>query len=300
MNNISNRSALENGALWLDQLRALNRSPKTITTYNAALISLERFLSHRGITGARQIRRHHLEAWQRSLSDSDLTIATVNSFTRIVRYWFQWQCEEGLIFSNPATCLQVPRVPFKLPRCPTHAEVTQVLRCTSGSDPVLVRDRALLELAYASGARLTEVVGLDVASLHLSRKLVRLFGKGARERVVPLTRFAVRTLTRYLKGARRQLLDGAPDHGALFIGVRGGMRLDAPGVADVFARAARRAKLEKLTPHDFRRAFATQLIANDAHPAAVSDMLGHRDGYRHLASYVHPKHLGKLGGRAVG
>lgn len=299
MNNPPNPTILEMGATWLNELRAIGRSPKTVTTYEAALFSLERFLRRRRITRARQIRHSHLEAWQRSLRDSGCTVATENAFTRIVGYWLRWQCDRGVLFSNPAARLLIPKVPIVFQHCPTHEEVRLILQCTRGSDPILVRDRALLELAYATGARLAEIAGLNVTAVSLGHKLVRLFGKGARERVVPLTHFAVRELKRYIHGPRRRLLGGVPDHGALFIGVRGGERLDAPGVADVFARASKRAKLANFTPHAFRRAFATHLIANKAHPAAVSDMLGHRSGYRHLASYVHPHHVGNRGGRAL-
>ncbi len=298
MNN-SSTTTLENGLAWLNHLRGLGRSPKTVAAYASALINLDRFLRRRGITRARHIRRQDLTQWQRSLRDAGNTLATQNAFTRIVDYWFQWQCDEGLIFNNPAVVLQIVRLPLTLPRCLTHAEITAVLDRTGGADPVLQRDRALLELAYATGARLAEIAGLEVTSVDLTHCLVRLLGKGGHERVVPLTKHAVRAMARYLKSARESLLDGSADHGALFIGVRGGRRLDAPGVAGVFERARKRAGLATLTAHDFRRTFATQLIAHGAHPAAVASMLGHRGGYRHLARYVHPNLSAGRGRRAL-
>ncbi len=296
---MNNTITLENGRAWLDHLRVHGRGPKTIATYAAALLNLERFLRQRGGGGIRTIRGEDLAQWQRSLSDTGKTPATQNSFARIVGYWFRWQCDQGLIFSDPAARLPIPRVPSALPRCLPHAEMTRVLRLTRGADPVLQRDRALLELAYASGARLDEMVRLNVSSVDLPHRLVRLFGKGDQERVVPLTRLATRALSRYLEDARVALLNGAADHGALFIGVRGGCRLNAPGVAGVFARAGKRAGLAMLTAHDFRRTFATQLIRHGAHPAALASMLGHRGGYRHLAPYVHPSLSAGRGRRAL-
>jgi len=298
MNNSPYKTTLQYGADWLNELRLSGRSPKTIATYEAALINVEHFLRHRGIVFAQEVRPPDLTQWQKSLDDGACAAATHNAFTRIVTYWFTWQWERGLIFGNPAAHLVAPKVPMALPRCLTHADIIRVVRCTSGSSPVMRRDRALLELAYATGARLNEIVALDVTSLALTQRLVRLFGKGKRERIVPLTHCALRALFNYIQ-ARRSLLGNRSDHAALFLRATDGSRLHGPGVAEVFARAARRANLPLITPHDFRRTFATQLIRYGAHPAAVAEMLGHR-GFRHLPAYIHPDFCSERGRRALG
>lgn len=281
----------EHGAPWLEALRMQGRSPRTVSTYAAALLNFQRFLQKRGRSELYRLRAIDLVAWQQSLHDSGCALCSQEQFTRTIGYWFRWLCESGVIFSNPAARLRRPKLPKTLPRCPTEAEMTRLLRSIVGPNPIAIRNRALLELAYACGARLEELARLQVASVDLEQSLVRLRGKGERERLVPLTRLAVKALVRYLRRARTQLLRAKPDHGALFIGIRDGRRLTTMAVAQVVIRAGCRVGLQ-ITPHDVRRAFATHLLRGGAHPADLMLLLGHQS-YSHLNHYlqVNPEHL---------
>jgi len=270
--------------MWLDWLSLQSRSAKTIATYDAALLNLRKLCDQRGLTKIYDIRPADLRSWHAELCARDNTPSTVEQFLRTARHWLQWLCDHGFLFRNPATGLPRMTIPKRVPRCPTESQMLNLLSRLPCDDVVEIRDKALLETAYASGARLAELAGLRVGSIDLERRLVRLVGKGEKDRVVPLTRAAIDALRRYLRDARPQLVRCHPDCGALFLGVRAGEPLNSPGVADAVARAGRIVGL-RLTPHDFRRAFASHLIAHRAHPAHVRDMLGHQ-GFRHLAAYI--------------
>lgn len=270
--------------MWLDWLCQQSRSPKTIATYDAALLNLEEFCARRGLTRIHDVRPDVLRSWHAILRARGNTPSTIEQFLRTARHWLHWLCDHGLLFDNPARGLPRVIVPRHLPRCPTEAQISNLLARLPSNDVVEIRDKALLETMYACGARLGEIVRLRVDSINLERRLVHLMGKGGKDRVVPLTRAAIDALRRYLHDARPLLVRGYVDCGALFIGVRAGAPLDAPGVADAVARAGKIVRLN-LTPHDLRRAFASHLIGHCAHPAHVRDMLGHQ-GFRHLAAYI--------------
>ncbi len=270
--------------MWLDWLSQQSRSAKTIATYAAALRNLREFCDQRGLTEIHAIRPTDLRAWHTELRARGNTPSTIEQFLRTARHWLKWLCGHGLLFHNPANGLSRVTIPRRVPRCPTETQMLQLFAHMPCGDVVEIRDKALLETAYASGARLAELARLRVGSIDLERRLVHLVGKGEKDRVVPLTRAAVYALRRYLRDARPQLVRGGADCGALFLGVRAGEPLNSPGIADAVARAGRIIGLQ-LTPHDFRRAFASHLIAHHAHPAHVRDMLGHQ-GFRHLAAYI--------------
>jgi len=274
----------QKAAAWMGWLRVCGRSPKTIATYYAALLSLDRFLQSRGSVAVSRIKLCDLEAWQLVLLKNECTPSTREQFARTVSYWFGWLKQQGLIFSNPAVALKKPKLPRLLGRCPTEAQMAKICRGLAGRRPRVLRDRALLEIAYSTGARREEVTRLRVDSVNLQLGLIRLHGKGDRERMVPLTRLAVLACARYLGGARAQLLGRRTDHGALFISERSGTPLGYAGVGAVIASAGRRAGI-KITMQEIRRAFATHLFRGGAHITPIKELLGHVS-YRHLRHYL--------------
>lgn len=268
--------------LWLTHLALLRRSPKTISTYGSALGHLGKFLARQRITRSANIQTRHLEIWQSCLHSTGCQPATVDLFVRAARGWFRWLADTGRIFLDPARDLQTPKIPRTVGRFPSEVEMRNLLDGLAGRNATARRDRALLEAAYASAARRSELAGLNLTSLDLANHLLRIRGKGDQERVVPLTNCAVAAVERYLADARPRL---ARRHGepALFLSSRGGHRLSAPGVAGVIRRRAARAGFD-LTPHGIRRAVATQLVTRGAPIYHVKDLLGHRT-FRHLDRY---------------
>lgn len=280
-------AVVEEMQAWLDALRAQGRSGKTLATYAAALKNLRGRLAKRRITLVSQITTPVLIAWQARLVRAGCAPATVELFLRATRLWLAWIAGEGRLLLNPAAALNTPRLSKTVGDVLSADEMERLICGVSSTDRIGRRDRALLELAYSTGARLEEIARLDVSSVDLANRMVRLLGKFDRERMVPLTKAACRALASYLCHARPSLLGSGQDTG-LFISSRTGRRMASSAVAEVIKGRARRAGL-KLSPHGIRRAFATHLLQRNASPAAIRDLLGHQS-YRHLGQYLllHP------------
>jgi integrase/recombinase XerD len=167
-----------------------------------------------------------------------------------------------------------PKVPKNLPRPLSVKEVAAIVSAPSEATPADLRDHAILETLYGAGLRISELVGLDMDELDLEEGSVRVLGKGSKERIVPLGRYAVRAIEAYLTRARPSLA-GARSGGALFLNLRGG-RLTRQGAARVLKRAAARAGVRaRVTPHTLRHSFATHLLEGGADVRVVQELLGH-------------------------
>ena len=196
-----------------------------------------------------------------------------------VRSLYRFLVREGLVAANPARGVASPRLPRRLPRALPEEEVATLVEAPAGrADPLALRDRAVLELLYASGLRVAELVGLDVEHVDLSEGLVRVLGKRRKERVVPVGRSAREAIVRYLECGRPALAagrGGARAGGALFLGLRGG-RLTARSVARRLDRWALAAGLPRhVHPHVLRHSFATHLLGNGADLRGIQELLGH-------------------------
>lgn len=269
---------------WLAHLEKSGRSPRTRRTYLDALTSLVHFLARYRTARPSDIRPVHLLAWCRQLAKSGCVASTINLYVRAAQYWFEWQVETDRLFFNPAAALERPKPARTLGRCPSEEQMRRLLASVSGSDMQSLRDRALLELAYATGARCEELARLDVGSVDLGGRSVVLRGKGGKERVAPLTTAAIIALRVYAKAARPQLLSGCDDQPAYFLGQRAGRRMATSAIAYVVRRRGALAGLVA-SPHDIRRAFATHLLNAGASLAHLKDLLGH-SGYSHLHQYL--------------
>lgn len=282
---LSGRSSVvvvQEAADWLTTLRVQGASPKTCAVYRNAV---EAFGAHLGDTAhAADVTADDLVAWRGALAARGLAEATLDVYLRAVRTWFGWLEARGALFLNPAAGLVLPKVARRLLPVPGADELRRLLAVPNAATPFGVRDRALLETAYATGARREELVTLDATAVDLVNGTVRVLGKGRRERVLPLTRPAVAWLGRYTARARPALLKGKLDEPALWIDLHG-TRLLSPGVAEVVKKHARAARLRGVTPHTLRRACATHLLQGGAHPVFVQQLLGHAS-LRHLAHYL--------------
>jgi len=221
---------------------------------------------------------------------------------------------QGLAETDPAHDVTPPSPPKRLPKAITVAEVERLLDAAGpgpddvSADPRLLRDRALLEFLYGTGARISEATGLDVDDLQLDEDpVVRLAGKGGKHRVVPVGSYAVRALEAYLVRARPALAQGARRLSvgpAVFLNARGG-RLTRQGAWGVLHAAAERARLPEVTPHTLRHSFATHLLDGGADIRVVQELLGHAsvattqiytlitvDRLREVYASSHPRALG--------
>jgi integrase/recombinase XerD len=197
-----------------------------------------------------------------------------------IRSLHRFLLEEGRAASDPAAAVEKPPVPKGLPKALSEAEVTALLAAPVGGDPVARRDRAMLEVLYGTGLRVSELVGLSLGDVDLDASLVRAFGKGSKERIVPIGGHATRALVAWLgPGGRPELVPASwrrrGDAEAVFLGSRGG-RLTRQGAWDVLRRHGERAGLAgRLSPHVLRHSCATHMLDHGADIRAVQELLGH-------------------------
>ena len=216
----------------------------------------------------RRFRRYLAE-----LNAAGYVTKTIARRLSAVRTFFKFLNISGVIETNPATAASSPKIRRDLPRKTSDADISQLL-ATCDESPVGMRDQAFLELLYASGARIAEVARLTTADIDFADASVRLFGKGSKERIVPLHRLALETTQRYIQQARPKLMvAGMRD--TLFVSTRGNA-MSADSLRRVFKQRCAQAGLDpSLHPHDMRHAFATDLVEGGADLRSVQEMLGH-------------------------
>jgi len=258
-------------ALWME--RGLSRA--TLSAYRADLEGFARWLLSRGcaLTAAESGDLHdYLAERIRAGARPRSTARLVSSMRR----FYQHLVREGLARSDPSSRIDAPRLGRPLPRSLTEVEVETLLAAPDASAALGLRDRAMLELLYATGLRVSELVGLSLARVNPRQGIVRVLGKGGKERLVPVGEEALASLETYLRDARPELLDGRPSD-AVFVTARGeGMTRQA--FWHLIKRYARRAGIVRpLSPHTLRHAFATHLLDHGADLRALQMLLGHSD-----------------------
>ncbi|MCD6429960.1 MAG: tyrosine recombinase XerC [Deltaproteobacteria bacterium] len=255
-------------------------SPHTVRAYRSDIVQLQVFLAEQCDMPSSlvekeepwsQVNERHLLKFMRSRMVVD-GAASVGRKVASIKTFFAYLSNRHNFSGNPAALLRAPRNQRHLPVYLEEEEVDQLLDIEPLDDELKFRDRAILELMYASGLRVSEVVGLDIANLSFADAVVRVMGKGRKERLVPLGRVAAKTLENYLE--KRQKADaGAGD--ALFLNARGG-RLSARSVSSMVKKYGLVAGLQKpLTPHAMRHSFATHLLQNGADLRVIQELLGH-------------------------
>ncbi|MGI6229515.1 MAG: site-specific tyrosine recombinase XerD [Tractidigestivibacter sp.] len=266
---------------FLDYLRHARRlSDNTVRAYKADLKSFSDWARRRGVDPLKATHRQ-LRGYLAELGRAGYTVRTQDRRLSAVRDLYRWLNREGVIKEDPAAALAMPKGDKRLPKTMSDKDVQSLLATCDASTPEGLRDRAFLELLYASGARISEVSALDVSDVNLTTKQARLFGKGSKERIVPLYDVALKWLSRYLDEARPKLLAmgkgsgrGDPAH-ALFVSTRGN-RMSADALRRVFERHVALAGLDPtLTPHAMRHTYATELVSGGADLRSVQELLGH-------------------------
>lgn len=191
-----------------------------------------------------------------------------------LRTFFQFCIREGIALTNPAKEVATPKIPKRVPKFLTVDEVFALLAAPSGEDVLGSRDRAMMELMYASGLRVSELVGLDIGNIDLKEKTVRVLGKGRKERIVPVGSKAISAISDYLK-KRVSLVGDAASEQAIFLNRQGG-RLTPRSVERMVGKYIQQAGLQKtVTPHVLRHTFATHLLGSGADMRGIQELLGH-------------------------
>ena len=267
---------------WLEHLdvergAALN----TLASYRRDLVRYERFLRDRGIDDPTDVVEADVTAFVTHLreGDDDHRAQTATSAARTlvaVRGLHRFMVLEGAASLDPAADVRPPNAPKRLPKAIATHEVERLLEAASFADtPASLRDRALLETLYGSGARISEAIGLDVDDVDLDVGSARLHGKGGKQRLVPLGSYAREALRAYLVRARPGFAAAGAGTPALFLNTRGG-RLSRQSSWAVLRVAAERAGLAvDVSPHTLRHSFATHLLDGGADVRVVQELLGH-------------------------
>jgi integrase/recombinase XerD len=249
----------------------------TVASYRRDLAIYEGWLRSTGLDGPAAAGTAEVAAFQRHLSAERQPPLASSSVARVlsaVRGLHRFLAEEGVTELDAAREVKPPKLPARLPKAISVAEVEALLAATDGDEPLRVRDKALLELLYATGARVSEAVGLNVDDV-VDAEVVRLFGKGGKERIVPLGSFARRALDAYLVRVRPGLSAKGRATPALFLGARGG-RMSRQAAWQAITDAAGRAELAgRVSPHTLRHSFATHLLSGGADVRVVQELLGH-------------------------
>jgi integrase/recombinase XerC len=249
-------------------------SAHTVRAYEADVRELDAFLRRQGsdLTGAsyRELRR-----WLAQLATRGFARSSISRKAAAVRAFYRFAHRRGLVRENPATLLAGPKVPILLPAVLKASEAGSLVEAPGDADRWGVRDRAVLELLYGAGIRVSELCGLDLGDVDLDRQRVRVHGKGGRERELPIGDVAADAVRAYLSGARGETM---PEHGgdALFFNRRG-KRLsprDARALVEKYRRAALDAR--RVSPHTLRHSYATHLMEGGADIREVQELLGHR------------------------
>ncbi len=281
------RRAIAEHATWLTVERGLR--PNTLSAYRRDLDAYVAFLRGRGIADPQDVDAGVVRDYValRSAPDDEGRApapATVARSLVSVRSLHQFLVDEGMVGHDPTEDVRAPKVPAGIPKALSEDDVLALLESVEGRDPRAIRDRTMLEVLYASGMRISELVGIDRADIDLEGSLVRVLGKGAKERIVPIGRPAREAVEDYLRSARPELersgpgARGAGARGAgdaLFLNARGG-RISRQSCWAVVRTAGTRAGLgDRVHPHVLRHSCATHLLDHGADIRVVQEVLGH-------------------------
>jgi integrase/recombinase XerD len=275
---------------YLELERGLSRN--TLHAYQSDLAQLGRCLARRGVSPL-EAQHSDLAGFLSELAAggenrAPASPATLQRKAACLRSFYRHLRREGLVEHDPTANLRGPPKLMRLPNVLSREQVSKLLEQPKGSEPLALRDRALLELMYACGLRVSEAVGLEARDVDLKEGMLRALGKGSKERIVPVGRRAVGALERYLERGRPALVRARVES-SLFVNHRG-TRLTRQGVYKIIQSYARSAGLaERMTPHTLRHTFATHLLAGGCDLRSLQEMLGHADlattqVYTHLSA----------------
>ncbi len=254
-------------------------SRHTIAAYGRDLSDYASFLSARGVDDLTTASRDDITAFISALWDRGLAPSTVERRVAAVKGLHKFLVREGITENHPTARLPLPKVPERLPEAVSIEDIDRLLSQPFPDTPAGLRDRAMLETLYGCGLRVSELTGLELSGLDLSAGYARVFGKGGKERLVPIAGMAVHALDAYLTHGRPYLRPKssvrALDGSAVFLNARGG-RLSRQGVFGIVRTYGDRVGL-KMHPHTLRHSFATHLLEGGADLRALQEMLGHAD-----------------------
>lgn len=272
-------------------------SKSTIESYGRDLDSYVDFLEKRVIEKLDDITRDDIAAFQAMLSHEGYSPTSVKRKMSAVRGFHKFAIKEGLTDNSPTDGLKFPKIPDKLPDVITISEVSDMLDSMPTGTPLQIRDRTIMEVLYGCGLRASEICGLDLSRVNLDEGFMIAFGKGSKERLVPISGAAARAMEEYVNhGARAALSMKAKvakqdSLSAVFLNARGG-RLTRQGLFGIVKAAGEAAGIKDLHPHTLRHSFATHMLEGGADLRVIQQLLGHSDiSTTQIYTHVNRQHI---------
>ncbi len=255
-----------------------NLSDNTIISYNFDLTRFSQFLSSKRIRDCESAKPETISEFVYTLYDIGLAGSSIARNISAVRMFYQYLFSEGAIKSNPASLIDSPKPPGKLPSVLSVNDILRILEQPDINTELGIRDRAMLEFLYGTGVRVSELTAIKVRNIDEELLIVKVFGKGSKERLVPCGEISYGYIKRYIKDSRPALIKSASrpmDH--LFLNWRGNP-MTRMGVWKIIRKYCLQSGVKaKVSPHTFRHSFATHLLEGGADLRAVQEMLGHAD-----------------------
>lgn len=250
-------------------------SKNTEMSYKRDLLKVCHFMQERGITSALAVKEQDLKAYIHALEEQKLAAATVSRNIASIKAFFLYLFSEGKIQNDPALCLKAPKIEKKMPEILTMGEVSALLEQANGDSPKEIRDKAMLELLYATGIRVTELISLKVSDVNLPMHFI-MCRDPHKERMIPFGTQAHDALERYLGGVRAEMVEDKSSE-ILFANCSG-KPMSRQGFWKLIKFYAKKAGITAdITPHTLRHSFAAHLVENGADLKSVQEMLGHSD-----------------------
>ena len=252
-------------------------SPLTIEAYGADLADYALFLDECGVHECDRVERDTIIGYESDLVEREYATSSIDRHISVIKGFCRFCLAEGYAKDNPASSVRLPAAPDKLPDVLTIEQINRLLDLIGGTSPTELRNRAILEILYGCGLRVSECVGLDLADCIFSEGFLRVVGKGSKERIAPISGYALEALRIYLEEGRPAFAKPNAQHcAAVFLNARGG-RLSRQSIHKIVAKAGVGIGVENLHPHTLRHSFATHMLAGGADLRVIQEILGHSD-----------------------
>jgi len=254
-----------------------NLSPNSVDGYARDVERLLNYLERIGVKEQHEVKPRHIHRLIQSLSEIGLSASSLARNISAIRSFYLFLQGEKIIKSDPTVNIDRPKAPRYLPSVLTYDEIMKIINTVNLKERYGLRDRAMLETLYASGLRISELLNLPISNVYFEEQVLRIFGKGRKERLVPVSASALKWIKKYLDISRPVLDKKGMSEGILFLSIRG-KAMSRMGFWKILDKYIREAGIRKeVHPHTFRHSFATHLLENGADLRAVQEMLGHAD-----------------------
>ena len=254
-----------------------NLSKNTVSSYKNDITAFISYLKSRGIEDPSIISSNDIGGFFKTLNELGLSGSSSARYFSSLKGFFLYLLKNNYIIKNPIEKITAPKIAKRLPGVLDVNEIDKILSTPDVKEKLGLRDKAILELFYACGTRVSELIDLKVNDLFFDDEIIRVFGKGSKERLVPIGSSAIRWVKEYLKKSRPLLMKKSKSENNLFLNSRGS-KFSRMGVWKIIDRYVKEAGIEKeVHPHTFRHSFATHLLEGGADLRAVQEMLGHAD-----------------------